>query len=78
MPNVFQLVEADAPRTVELFADQPDVMSKKQISALLQVDPKTIEREIQRGRLGCIRVGRCVRITKNQLIDYVKEAIDHA
>ena len=78
MPNVFQLVEHVAPSAVELFADQPDVLSKKQVSALLQVDPKTIEREIARGRLGCIRVGRCVRITKSQLLDYVKEAIDHA
>lgn len=37
----------------------------------LDVSPKTIYRLIASGKLGCIRIGRAVRITHDQLAAYV-------
>lgn len=56
-----------------LFADAPDVMNVAQVSDLLGVVPATIRREIARGRLECIHVGSCVRVTKTALRRYVEE-----
>lgn len=57
-----------------LFSEQPDVMTVPQVAELLGVSAITVRRELARGRLSCCHIGACVRITKQQLIDYVKEA----
>ena len=56
-----------------LFDDVPHVMERKTVAELMGVDVKTVSREIQRGRLKCFHVGRSVRITRDALIEYVKE-----
>lgn len=57
----------------ELFAAEPEVMPLPHIAELLNVNVQTVRREIARGHLGCIHVGRCVRVTRQQLTDYVLE-----
>lgn len=46
-------------------------MSVPKVAELLAVSPKTIYRLVSNGELGCIRVGRAVRVTESQLNDYV-------
>lgn len=54
-----------------LFANEPDIMDVNMTAALLHVDPKTIRREIARGKLRCVHVGSCVRIKKTDLVLYL-------
>ena len=44
----------------------------EQVADMLNVHVKTIRREIARGSLRCIHVGRAVRITETQLRDYLE------
>lgn len=68
------LVLVPAPaHSVELFAGEPDVLDVSAVARLLGVVPLTVRREIGRGRLGCIHVGSRVRVTKEQLLAYVRE-----
>ena len=71
--RIVYLTEVPRADEVRLFENEPDVMTKQQVAELLSVDPKTIGREIQRGRLECIHVGTRVRITKTALLRYVGE-----
>ena len=48
-----------------------DVNTRKETAEYFGVDPKTISREIQRGKLKCIHVGRSIRITRQQIAAYV-------
>ena len=73
MGQVVYLTEVPKARDVELFGDQPDVMAVPKVGELLGVNPQTVRREIARGRLGCIHVGKAVRVTKTQLLQYVEE-----
>lgn len=68
----FTLVPCEHTET-ELFASQPDVMSVPKVAELLGVNAQTVRREIARGRLECIHVGKAVRVTKKQLLEYVGE-----
>ena len=72
--RVVYLSEVPAEPGYSLFDDVPHVVERKQAAELLGVDVKTISREIQRGKLKCFHVGRNVRITREALIEYVKEA----
>lgn len=67
---------SDVPTSRELtpFDAVPDVLTKQGIAQLLKVNVRTVSREIARGRLGCFRVGRSVRVTKEQLLAYIEEA----
>lgn len=67
---------SDAPPAnhIELFADQPDVLSVPKVAELIGVDPSTIRREIDRGMIKVAHVGRCIRITKTALLEYLGEA----
>ena len=71
--RIVYLTEVPRADEVRLFEKEPDVMTKRQVAELLSVDPKTIGREIQRGRLECVHVGTRVRITKTALLRYVGE-----
>ena len=48
-----------------------DVNTRKEVACFFGVDPKTVSREIQRGKLKCIHVGRSIRITKQQVASYM-------
>jgi excisionase family DNA binding protein len=41
-----------------------------QVARMLSVSKRTIEREIERGRLKVVRIGRCVRIKPDDLAAY--------
>jgi excisionase family DNA binding protein len=71
--QIVYLSEVPKSQDVELFADQPDVMAVPKVASLLGVNAQTVRREIARGRLGCIHVGKAVRVTKKQLLVYVGE-----
>lgn len=47
--------------------------SVAEIAQLLHVAEKSVRREIDRGNLRSIRVGRSVRVTRQALMDYVGE-----
>ena len=72
---IFVPDEQDAPSvgSAELFAGAPDVMSAAQAAELLGVCISTIRREIARGALEVVHVGRAVRITKTALLRYLGE-----
>lgn len=70
--RIVYLSEVAPDKPLQLFEHEPDVMDVKHAARLLGVDHKTVRREIARGRLACSKVGSCVRITKLQLIDYLK------
>ena len=50
------------------------VFSPQAAADYLGVDRKTLYREIQRGRLRCFHVGAQIRITEEQLIEYMEES----
>lgn len=60
--NDLQLVDADL--TVGFTVDE--------VAASLHVCPRTIYRAVKSGDLKCFRVGRAVRITRDQLADYLR------
>jgi excisionase family DNA binding protein len=45
--------------------------TKNEAVKILRISLKTIEREIQAGRLGCVRIGRRVYFTDDQLAAYI-------
>ena len=57
-----------------LFDGLPEVVSVPRAADFLGVCDRTVRREIAAGRLSCIRVGRSVRITRDQLSQYVRES----
>ena len=71
--RVVYTTEVPQSNEVKLFENEPDIMTKQHVAILLGVTPKTIDREIQRGRLECFHVGTRVRITKTDLLKYVGE-----
>lgn len=70
------LSEVPPASEVELFAAEPDVMGAAKAAELLGVSVATVRREINRGNLEAVHVGRCVRIKKTALLKYLKEAVD--
>ena len=69
--KVVYLTEVPPERSGGLFEGEPDVMDVKRAARLLDCDPKTVRRLIDRGLLERIKVGTRVRITKMALIDFV-------
>lgn len=66
-------VFASAPQAerMTLFGDLPELVSVQRAADALGVCERTVRREIARGRLGCVHIGRAVRITRDQLAAYV-------
>ena len=69
---------SDAPQSgeVQLFDDEPDVLTVPHVAQLLSVAPATVRREIARGKLESIHVGSNVRVTKLALLRYVEGVQD--
>ena len=51
----------------------PPVMSVSDVADVLKVCDMTVRREIQAGRMSHIRVGRAIRVTRPQLVEYMRE-----
>ena len=58
--------------SMEMFADEPDLLNTHRVAELCGVADSTIWREVNRGKLKATHVGRCVRITKKALIEYLE------
>lgn len=43
-----------------------------QWAASLNVNPRTLYRAIERGDLRCYRIGRAIRVTRDQIIDFLE------
>ena len=71
--KIVYLSDVPAPPQVKLFDQEPDVMSVTKAAKLLDVSSATVRREINRGNLEAIHVGRAVRITKTALLKYIGE-----
>ena len=61
----------DPPQRMELFGNCADVNSVPQVADALGVCAQTVRRLIASGELGCVHVGRAVRVTRQQMIDFV-------
>lgn len=44
------------------------------IAEMVGVHPRTIYREIEKGNLKCVRIGRTIRVMDDQLTAYLKSA----
>ena len=56
-----------------IFGSLPELVSVPRAADALGVCDRTVRREIAKGKLGCVHVGRALRISRNQLEDYVRE-----
>lgn len=72
--RVVYLSEVPVNEMPPLFASEPDTFDMNHAARLLGVTRKTIQREIERGRLRSFHVGARVRLTKQALVDYVLES----
>jgi excisionase family DNA binding protein len=51
-------------RVVAVEADQPDLLSVREVADRLGVHPETIRRLIHEGRMSAVRVGRVLRVAR--------------
>ena len=54
------------------FTDELEGITPDELAALWHVNSKTIYREIERGRLHCLRVGRSIRFTREQVREHME------
>ena len=76
--GLLHLIEEPVESRPPLFSNVDDVVTVDGASEYLHCHPQTVRREIARGRLKCIHVGRAVRITRDQLLEYVNSAETNA
>ena len=57
-----------------MFENLPDIMTVIQVSQALQIGRNSAYMLVNRGKLGCIRIGHIIRVPKNCLIEYVGSA----
>lgn len=55
------------------FEALPDMLTAKDLEALLQIDRKTIYSYVQRGLIPYIRVESNVRFSKHQVLEWLEE-----
>ena len=66
-----EAVEPSAER-VELFAGVKDVNTVPAVAEAFGVCAQTVRRLIASGELACVHIGRAVRVTKVQMLDYME------
>ena len=47
-------------------------ITPNELAAMWHVNSKTIYREVKRGQLHCLRIGRTIRFTQQQIREYVE------
>ena len=75
--QVYRLVEVgqDAgrePGGFRMFADLPDVLNVRQAAQALGASECWTRAAIARGALGSFRVGRCIKVPKSALLEFVE------
>ena len=54
------------------------LFSKKEISEKLNISVRTVDRLLKRGELEALRIGRLIRVTQDQLDQFLeKSALNH-
>ena len=54
---------------------EPLVLTADEVAALLRCDRKTVYSMAKRGKLpGCRRVGRCIRFSRERILDWLADA----
>jgi excisionase family DNA binding protein len=53
----------------------PRMMSIAKVAAQIDCHPETLRRAIRAGKLACYKLGRCTRITQEQLQAYLDAAL---
>lgn len=57
-----------------MFGKYPDVMTVEQVKEALNIGRNSAYALIKNKEIGCVRVGRTIRVPKSLLIDYVQTA----
>jgi len=47
-------------------------LTARELSRLLKVSEKTLYREVQSGRVPCVRIGSCIRFRRERIIDWLQ------
>ena len=55
------------------FYDLPDVLTIADLQRVLQIGRSTAYKLVQTKRLRSVRIGKCIRIPKKFLIEFIKE-----
>lgn len=50
-----------------------ELLTRREVADLMRVSVQTIDREIKRGHLRAVKVGKQVRITEGAVRDYVEQ-----
>ena len=58
--------------TVYEYTDELEGFTPDELAAMWHVNTRTIYREVERGRLHCLRVGRIIRFTREQIREYME------
>ena len=53
-------------------SEYPQLVTAKQAANMLQISKSKLYLLLKSGELGSVHIGRCRRITKNQVLDYVR------
>ena len=55
------------------FYDIPDVLTITDLQRVLQIGRSTAYKLVQTKRLRTVRIGKCIRIPKKYLVEFIKE-----
>lgn len=55
-----------------------EALTVAEVAALWHVNARTVRREVERGHLRAVRVGRAVRITSDAIHEYMEKGQDNA
>jgi len=50
-----------------------ELFNKRELSAYLRVSQNTVNREMTRGNLEYVKVGKSVRFTREQIVNYISK-----
>ena len=57
-----------------MFKDYPDILTIRQVAQALGIGHKAAYALVNRHILGCIRIGRTIKVPKEMLVEYVRTA----
>ncbi|MDT8067957.1 MAG: helix-turn-helix domain-containing protein [Terriglobia bacterium] len=64
---------SDSVSTAENSGLMPELLTAKELEALLKIDVKTIYSYVQRGLIPYVRIQSNVRFVKHQIFDWIEE-----
>jgi excisionase family DNA binding protein len=61
--------------STDALATLPEVLTVREVAAILRVGRNQLYQAVARGELGAVRIGRSIRIPKHTLLDLLASAI---